>query len=108
MSNNDPTTPAAKPRGFAAMNPDVQRRIASAGGKTAHANGTAHRFTTEEARAAGAKGGLMRAQRRQQNASLMQANALEAAGQQRLPETDVDPVSLRGEGLGAPQEVAAA
>jgi hypothetical protein len=44
-------------RGFAAMSPETQRRIASAGGKAAHAKGTAHEFTPEEARAAGRKGG---------------------------------------------------
>jgi general stress protein YciG len=44
-------------RGFAAMSPDLQRRIASKGGKAAHARGTAHVFTPEEAREAGRKGG---------------------------------------------------
>lgn len=44
-------------RGFASMNKDKQREIASKGGKTAHANGNAHRFTPEEAREAGRKGG---------------------------------------------------
>lgn len=46
------------PRGFAAMDPETQRKIASKGGKTAHALGRAHEFTPEEARAAGRKGGL--------------------------------------------------
>jgi general stress protein YciG len=45
-------------RGFAAMNPDRQREIASKGGKTSHARGTAHEFTPDEAREAGKKGGL--------------------------------------------------
>src|SRR5471032_1003915 len=40
-------------RGFASMNPDQQREIASEGGKAAHAAGTAHEFTSEEARKAG-------------------------------------------------------
>jgi hypothetical protein len=40
-------------RGFAAMNPEQQREIASLGGRAAHAAGTAHRFTSEEARKAG-------------------------------------------------------
>src|SRR5205823_1156306 len=44
-------------RGFAAMEPAKQRAIASKGGKAAHAKGTAHEFTAEEARAAGRKGG---------------------------------------------------
>jgi general stress protein YciG len=44
-------------RGFAAMDKEKQRAIASKGGKAAHARGTAHEFTPEEARAAGRKGG---------------------------------------------------
>jgi general stress protein YciG len=39
------------------MDPNKQREIASKGGKAAHQKGTAHEFTTEEARAAGRKGG---------------------------------------------------
>jgi len=51
-------TPTAKrPRGFAAMSPEKQREIASQGGKAAHKKGTAHQFTTDEARLAGQKGG---------------------------------------------------
>lgn len=49
--------PAKKPRGFAAMSPELQRKIASMGGKAAHVAGTAHEFTPDEARAAGKKGG---------------------------------------------------
>jgi len=40
-------------RGFASMDPDKQREIASEGGKAAHASGNAHEFTSEEARKAG-------------------------------------------------------
>jgi hypothetical protein len=40
-------------RGFASMDPDRQREIASEGGRAAHAKGTAHEFTSEEARRAG-------------------------------------------------------
>lgn len=45
-------------RGFAAMDPNKQRQIASMGGKAAHAKGAAHEFTSAEAREAGRKGGL--------------------------------------------------
>src|SRR6476620_2057793 len=45
-------------RGFASMDPDKQRTIASKGGQAAHQKGTAHEFTSEEAREAGRKGGL--------------------------------------------------
>lgn len=44
-------------RGFASMDPERLRAISSKGGRSAHAKGLAHRFTTEEARAAGKKGG---------------------------------------------------
>lgn len=44
-------------RGFASMDPEKQREIASEGGKAAHEKGTAHEFTSEEAREAGHKGG---------------------------------------------------
>ena len=40
-------------RGFASMDPEQQREIASEGGRAAHAAGTAHEFTSEEARRAG-------------------------------------------------------
>lgn len=47
----------ARARGFASMDASKQREIASRGGRTAHAQGTAHKFSPEEAREAGRKGG---------------------------------------------------
>ena len=44
-------------RGFASMDPAKRREIASKGGRAAHAQGSAHEFTPEEARVAGRKGG---------------------------------------------------
>lgn len=44
-------------RGFASMDSSRQRDIASKGGKAAHAKGTAHEWTADEARRAGRKGG---------------------------------------------------
>lgn len=44
-------------RGFASMTAEKKREIASKGGKAAHALGTAHKWTSEEAQAAGRKGG---------------------------------------------------
>jgi general stress protein YciG len=44
-------------RGFASMDSSKQREIASKGGRAAHAKGTAHEFTSDEARVAGRKGG---------------------------------------------------
>ena len=46
-----------RPRGFAAMDRKLVSEIARKGGKAAHSAGTAHEFTTEEARVAGRKGG---------------------------------------------------
>lgn len=48
---------ATSKRGFASMDPTKQRDIASKGGRAAHAKGTAHEFTSDEARVAGRKGG---------------------------------------------------
>lgn len=47
--------PARAKRGFAVLSPEKKREIASMGGKAAHEHGRAHRFTSEEARAAGKK-----------------------------------------------------
>ncbi len=44
-------------RGFASMDPEKQREIASKGGKAAHQKGSAHEFNSQEARQAGKKGG---------------------------------------------------
>jgi len=51
-------------RGFASMDPQRQREIASEGGRAAHEKGTAHEFTSEEAREAGRKGGMARSANR--------------------------------------------
>ena len=47
--------PSGGGRGFAGMDRERQREIASQGGRAAHASGNAHQFTSEEARAAGSK-----------------------------------------------------
>ncbi len=66
-SNETPETPkvessepqkARRPRGFAAMDRSKVSEIASKGGKAAHAAGTAHQFSSDEARNAGRKGGV--------------------------------------------------
>lgn len=50
-------------QGFGSMPEEKQKAIASLGGKAAHAKGTAHKWTSEEARAAGKKGGEIRSKR---------------------------------------------
>jgi general stress protein YciG len=68
-------TEVRKRRGFAAMDAEKQREIASRGGRAAHEKGTAHEFTPEEAREAGRKGGERSRGRRSQS-----TNGTEPAG----------------------------
>ena len=57
---------AKEDRGFASMDREKQREIASKGGKAAHQKGTAHEWTSEEAREAGRKGGMASHRRRKE------------------------------------------
>jgi general stress protein YciG len=57
---------AKEDRGVASMDRAKQRDIASKGGKAAHQKGTAHEWTSEEARDAGRKGGIASHQRRRE------------------------------------------
>ena len=57
---------ATEDRGFASMERIKQREIASKGGKAAHQKGTAHEWTSEEAREAGRKGGMASHRRKQE------------------------------------------
>ena len=50
-------TTGTSDRGFASMDEDKQREIASKGGQAAHRKGTAHEWSSEEAALAGRKGG---------------------------------------------------
>jgi general stress protein YciG len=53
QNNSQSAGGGTRNRGFASMDPERQREIASQGGKAAHQKGTAHEFTSEEARRAG-------------------------------------------------------
>lgn len=65
MASSNQGNPSGKSnRGFASMDPQRQREIASEGGRAAHEKGTAHEFTSEEAREAGRKGGQARSANR--------------------------------------------
>lgn len=57
---------AKEDRGFASMDRTRQREIASKGGKAAHQKGSAHEWTSEEARTAGRKGGIASHRRRRE------------------------------------------
>ena len=65
--------PNTSKRGFASMDGDKQRLIASKGGKAAHAKGTAHEWSSDEARAAGRKGGESRGNRGRPNTTIFAA-----------------------------------
>lgn len=52
-------------RGFASMHPDRRKEVAQRGGKSAHAQGKAHKWTSEEAQEAGRKGGSVSRRRKQ-------------------------------------------
>ncbi len=57
-TNEQPTElPKKTPRGFASMSPDRRREIASLGGRSVQARGRAQKWSSEEAQAAGRKGG---------------------------------------------------
>lgn len=57
-------------RGFAAMDEERQRAIASKGGRAAHQAGTAHEFSPQEAREAGRRGGVAVSRNRQHMAEI--------------------------------------
>jgi uncharacterized protein len=65
---------AKEDRGFASMDRNKQRDIASKGGKAAHQKGTAHEWTSEEAREAGRKGGMASHRRKQEQQQGAQSN----------------------------------
>ena len=52
-------------RGFAGMDEERRREVARMGGRAAHQKGTAHEFSSEEAREAGRKGGRAVSQNRE-------------------------------------------
>ena len=57
---NQPEKTKKAIRGFAAMSPEKQKEIASKGGRAAHEQGVAHEWNSDEAKAAGKKGGQAR------------------------------------------------
>jgi general stress protein YciG len=58
MGDKGTGRPPCAGRGFASMDPTLRRELAKRGGKAAHALGKAHKFTSDEAREAGRRGGL--------------------------------------------------
>ena len=79
----DGTTPAVKKpvrRGFAVLDAERRREIARLGGKTAHANGNAHRFNPEEASLTGKKGGAVISENRDYMANIGRRGGLAKRG----------------------------
>lgn len=87
---------AKEDRGFASMDRAKQREIASKGGKAAHQKGTAHEWTSEEARDAGRKGGIAsHRRRREQMAAQTGDTGSQSANDTSREDTDV---SMAGAG----------
>ena len=79
---------AKEDRGFASMDRNKQREIASKGGKAAHQKGTAHEWTSEEAREAGRKGGMASHRRKQEQQGGAAETPAENAGADDTSGTD--------------------
>lgn len=72
--------PPKQRRGFAVVDKEKMRQIASRGGKTAHAHGLAHKFTSEKAREAGKKGGAVTAANREHMSKIGKLGGLAKRG----------------------------
>ena len=90
--------PKKSNRGFASMDREKQKEIASKGGKAAHAQGRAHEFTADEARTAGRKGGEAVSKNREHMAQIGRAGG-QARGRNRAAASNG-----RSEGAVAPGE----
>jgi general stress protein YciG len=77
---------AKEDRGFASMDRGKQRDIASKGGKAAHQKGTAHEWTSEEAREAGRKGGMASHRRKQEQTAPVEGSDEQPIGGMSNPE----------------------
>lgn len=81
----------SKGRGFASMSAEKQREIARKGGRAAHARGTAHEFTTDEARAAGKKGGERVSENRSHMSQIGRLGGRSSAGRRQQGSSAVAP-----------------
>ena len=76
---NQKTEVRAGNRGFATLDEQQLRQIASLGGRMAHEHGIAHEFTPEEARSAGRKGGEAVSRNREHMAAIGRRGGLARA-----------------------------
>src|SRR3954467_765986 len=91
-------TSRTKNRGFASMDEHRQREIARKGGRAAHEKGKAHEFTSDEARAAGRKGGEKVSVNRRHMAEIGRRGGRSSA-QRRRPASGNQPGSDGGDGM---------
>ncbi len=86
LSENERSESAEKKgtanRGFAAMNSEKQRQIASQGGRAAHQQGVAHEWSKDEAREAGRKGGQIVSRNREHMSEIGRKGG-QSSGQRR-------------------------
>ena len=87
---------AKEDSGFASMDRSKQREIASKGGKAAHQKGTAHEWTSDEAREAGRKGG-MASHRRKQAQSSPEMPAESVVGSEQMVARESSEPTIDGE-----------
>jgi len=87
---------ATSKRGFASMDPAKQREIASKGGRAAHSKGTAHEFTSDEARVAGRKGGEAVSRDRAHMAAIGREGGHSRGARARAAAANPTPVSSSG------------
>ncbi len=85
-------------RGFASMSSEKQREIARKGGRAAHERGTAHEFTTDEARAAGRKGGEAVSANRSHMATIGRMGGRSSAGRRANAGRHAAPEALPADG----------
>jgi general stress protein YciG len=95
MTQNNSERPKSN-RGFASMDAQKQREIASKGGRAAHAQGRAHEFTPDEARTAGRKGGEVVSRDRAHMAAIGRAGG-QARGRNRALQAAREATTTRGE-----------
>lgn len=87
-------------RGFASMDPSRQREIASKGGRAAHEKGTAHEWSSDEARVAGQKGGIVVSRDRAHMAAIGREG-----GESRSRASRQQPDGFEGEESGSEREM---
>src|SRR4051812_20667724 len=88
-------------RGFASMDPGKQKEIASKGGRAAHAKGTAHEFTSDEARVAGRKGGEAVSRDREHMSAIGREGGHSRGRARQSQPGEIGGANLGGNGAGA-------